>query len=57
MSDDPLKVAYNRIGPIGEVTFCGLSLTGVLNLARAEGYTRCRWAVRKGSVWTVGVLK
>lgn len=23
MKDDPLKIAYNRIGPIGEVTFCG----------------------------------
>ena len=36
-------------------TLRGLSLTGVLNLARAEGYTRCRWAVRKGGIWTVGV--
>lgn len=33
------------------------TLTGVLNLVRAEGYTRCRWAVRKGGVWTVGVIK
>lgn len=35
----------------------GPNLTGVLKLARAEGYTRCRWAVRKGGVWTVGVMR
>ena len=37
-------------------TLRGTNLTDVLKQARAEGYTRCRWAVRKGGVWTVGGL-
>lgn len=45
----------NQIKGAVMITLTGLSLTGVLNLARAEGYTRFHWAVRNGGVWTVGV--